>query len=241
MTVGTRISTGVKGMDSLLGGGLPAHAVTGVIGAPGSGKTTFCRQVIFNRLREGEICVYVATSEPIGHIRDQMKLMGWDTSPYDAKKLFFVDSYSWRSQEKPPEEKGVFMLSSASDLNELNRIINQIAKDHKQENIFFVIDSISDLVLYSNPESVFKFLQLFVGIVKSGENGAMAVLEQGIHDERVYTTVNYVTDGTIEMKIEGSQRLIRIVRMMDTQHPLKWLAFTIGGKGVEVEIEKFFG
>jgi KaiC/GvpD/RAD55 family RecA-like ATPase len=235
-----RTSTGVKGLDSLLGGGLPSHAVISIMGAPGSGKTTFIRQLVFKQLQDGAVCVYVATSEPVKHIKDQMKLMGWDTEQFQGK-LFFIDSYSWRTQEKPQTAPGLFVLSSAADLNELNRILNQIAKEHKGQKLFFVVDSLSDLVLYSNPESMFKFMQLFVGIVKSGENGAVVVLEQGIHDERVYTTVNYVTDGTIEMKVEGSQRLMRIARMMDTQHPLKWVAFTIGGKGVEVEIEKFFG
>jgi circadian clock protein KaiC len=36
-----RLSTGVHGLDERLGGGLPAHSVTVVVGPAGSGKTTF--------------------------------------------------------------------------------------------------------------------------------------------------------------------------------------------------------
>ena len=240
MAIGGRSSTGVKGLDSLLGGGMPTHSVITVVGSPGAGKTTFCRQTVFNRLKEGGTCVYLATSEPVDHIVDQMKAMGWDVTPF-ADKLIFIDAYSWRmGEQKQEKRKNVYALASASELNEANRLLGNITKEAKGP-IYFVIDSISDLVLYSAAESVFKFLQLFVGLVKSGDHSGLVIMEEGLHEPRVYTTLNYVTDGTIEMKVDGAMRLMRITRMMDTQHPLKWVAFTIGGRGVEVEVEKFFG
>jgi KaiC/GvpD/RAD55 family RecA-like ATPase len=240
MVIGSRSSTGVKGLDSLLGGGMPTHSVITVVGAPGAGKTTFCRQTVFNRLKEGGTCVYVATSEPVDHITEQMKAMGWDTAPY-ADNLIFIDAYSWRMGEQSQgKRKNVYALASASELNEANRLLTNITKEAKGP-LYFVIDSISDLVLYSAVDSVFKFLQLFVGLVKSGDHSGLVIMEEGLHEPRVYTTLNYVTDGTIEMKVDGAMRLMRIARMMDTQHPLKWVAFTIGGRGVEVEVEKFFG
>jgi circadian clock protein KaiC len=36
-----KVSTGVAGLDAMIGGGLPAASVTGLLGPPGVGKTTF--------------------------------------------------------------------------------------------------------------------------------------------------------------------------------------------------------
>ncbi len=43
----TRLSTGVPGLDEVLGGGLPEYSFTVIAGAPGAGKTTLAHQIMF--------------------------------------------------------------------------------------------------------------------------------------------------------------------------------------------------
>ena len=68
----------------------------------------------------------------------------------------------------------------------------------------------------------------------------MVVLEEGLHNERVVSTLDYVCDGTIEMVLKDGQRRLRVVRMLDTRHPLKWINFSLTEKGLEVKVEEFF-
>ena len=42
-----RLSTGVPGLEEVLGGGLPEYAFNLIAGAPGSGKTTLALQTMF--------------------------------------------------------------------------------------------------------------------------------------------------------------------------------------------------
>lgn len=43
-----KLSTGVPGLDVLLGGGLSEYSFTLIAGAPGSGKTTLAHQIMFS-------------------------------------------------------------------------------------------------------------------------------------------------------------------------------------------------
>lgn len=58
-----RISTGVPGLDELMGGGIPAGDAVMLTGPTGSGKTTFATQFISQGLREGEAAVVAVFEE----------------------------------------------------------------------------------------------------------------------------------------------------------------------------------
>jgi circadian clock protein KaiC len=56
-------STGVPGLDEILGGGLPRNSLYLVEGNPGVGKTTLAMQFLLEGVRCGETCLYVTLSE----------------------------------------------------------------------------------------------------------------------------------------------------------------------------------
>ena len=60
-----RVSTGVPGLDEVLGGGIPARSIAVVSGEPGSGKTVLALQMLFHAARAGKRSLYFTTlSEP---------------------------------------------------------------------------------------------------------------------------------------------------------------------------------
>src|SRR5512138_2402142 len=60
-----RVSTGVAGLDEVLGGGIPARSITVLSGEPGSGKTVLALQLLFHAARQGKRSLYFTTlSEP---------------------------------------------------------------------------------------------------------------------------------------------------------------------------------
>ncbi len=58
-----KISTGLKGLDKLLGGGLPSNTATLVSGGPGTGKTLISLNFLLAGARKKERCCYVSLSE----------------------------------------------------------------------------------------------------------------------------------------------------------------------------------
>jgi circadian clock protein KaiC len=73
-----RVSTGSREFDALLGGGIPVGSVTLVTGDPGSGKTVFALQQVFQAARDGRRCLYVTTlSEPAVRLIRYMQLFSF--------------------------------------------------------------------------------------------------------------------------------------------------------------------
>ncbi len=231
-----KVQTGIPGLDEILDGGFPLKAAILLEAPPGTGKTTFCKQFIKEGLDENQKCMYVITSEPLSQV-----LLGLEAGGItDTSNILFVDGYSWRIPEEAVEPAdNIVVLNSLTELNELTRLLKKHASSNEKPGRV-VIDSLSDMLLYADPSRVFKFLQLFIGMVKGSNLAAVVVLEQGLHEPRHVATISYICDGTIHFKLEGENRSIYVERMFNTVHPLKWIPFTIDKGGVQLSVKGFF-
>lgn len=75
-----RVTTGIPGLDRLLGGGLIAGRPYLVTGATGSGKTLLGLTFLLEGLRLGEEVLLVAVDEPPSEIMENVRSFGWDLS-----------------------------------------------------------------------------------------------------------------------------------------------------------------
>ena len=76
-----RVSTGVPGLDRMLGGGLIAGRPYLLTGGSGSGKTLLGLTFLLDGLRRGEEVLLVAVDEPPSEILENVLSFGWDLSP----------------------------------------------------------------------------------------------------------------------------------------------------------------
>ncbi len=88
------MDTGIPGLDSLIDGGFPEGRVVLVIGGPGTGKTIFSSQFLYNGIyKEKENGVFVSLDESKGHFYNEMKQLGWDFEKAEKERKFaFVDA-----------------------------------------------------------------------------------------------------------------------------------------------------
>ena len=87
-----RLSTGVPGLDDVLGGGLPEFSFNLIAGAPGCGKTTLAHQIMFALATPERPALYftVLGEPPLKMLRYQQQFGFFDSDAVNAS-VFFVN------------------------------------------------------------------------------------------------------------------------------------------------------
>ena len=76
-TLPPRVSTGIQGLDEVLGGGLPQGQIYLVEGESGAGKTTLGLQFLLAGQRRGERTLWITLSETERQLRQTAQSHGW--------------------------------------------------------------------------------------------------------------------------------------------------------------------
>jgi KaiC/GvpD/RAD55 family RecA-like ATPase len=89
-----KITTGIYGLNPLIDGGFNKNSVTTVVGATGTGKTTFVTQFLHRGLEKGEEAIYITLEEYKEQILRESSEMGWgDLKDYmDDGSLVFIEA-----------------------------------------------------------------------------------------------------------------------------------------------------
>jgi KaiC/GvpD/RAD55 family RecA-like ATPase len=75
-----RVSTGIPGLDRMLGGGLWPGRPYLLTGSTGSGKTLIGMRFLLEGVQRGESVLLVAVDEPPNEILENVRSFGWDLS-----------------------------------------------------------------------------------------------------------------------------------------------------------------
>ena len=87
----SRVSTGVPGLDELIGGGLIENSVTLITGNAGTGKTIMSTQFLVEGLKKGETCMFISFEEKPQKIRESASDFGWDLEKYEDEGKLFLE------------------------------------------------------------------------------------------------------------------------------------------------------
>jgi KaiC/GvpD/RAD55 family RecA-like ATPase len=86
-----RVATGIKGFDQLVEGGFPKRSSILITGPPGSGKSIFSMQYLYNGAMNGENGVYVYMDSALDILKIQAKQFGMDFEKLEQEgKVIFI-------------------------------------------------------------------------------------------------------------------------------------------------------
>ncbi len=75
------VKIGISGFDQLFEKGIPKGTNILIAGGPGTGKTIFCLQSLYNAARDGNDCLYITMEESPERLRMHMEGFGWEIKP----------------------------------------------------------------------------------------------------------------------------------------------------------------
>ena len=205
-----------------------------VVGTPGSGKSTFGKQFLFDSLAKDRPAVLVDTFEPLELAKETMVSFEWDGGLLD--RMIFFDCYSWRTGAAREKYSG-----NPANLTELSIALSDLLKKeiNHESRARLVIDSFSDFITHGGPEQAQKFLESVKARLAERRVTSIVILEEGLHEDRVNAAVEYITDGTIKMRYEERGRSLMVSRMLGTPTTIKWIPFTLS-RGLEMAVANYF-
>src|SRR5690348_3726093 len=138
-----KCGSGVRGLDEILGGGLPRACLYLVEGTPGVGKTTLAMQFLLEGKRQGERCLYVTLSETKPELEAVALSHEWDLDGISIIELSAVESAIGKGQT-------TLFQSAEVELTQLSNLLMDEVSRSRPARV--VLDSLSELrLLAQNP------------------------------------------------------------------------------------------
>ncbi|MEM2174718.1 MAG: RAD55 family ATPase [Candidatus Micrarchaeia archaeon] len=172
-----------------------------LISKPGIEKFVFGINFMEKEIKSGRKGIYITTDMSPAEIEEKSKLYGINFKDYYNTSLFFVDCYSWTLGTEIKTERKDIYVPGPSALNDLSIGISQAANICIEKPIV-VFQSVSTLLLYNDPEVVFRFLQITGARLKANKSTTIFFCEENMHEEKVVNTLKHLMDGFIEIKEE---------------------------------------
>lgn len=234
-----KVETGIPGMDEILHGGIPERNVVLLSGGPGTGKTIFSQQFLWNGLQMGEPGIYVALEEHPVQVRQNMAQFGWDVKPYEERGMFaMVDAFTAGIGKSKEYEK--YIVHDLTDIREFIDVLRQAIKDINAKRV--VVDSVT--TLYINKPSLARSIILQLKRVLAGTGCTSIFVSQISVGERGFggPGVEHGVDGIIRLdldEIDGElKRSLIVWKMRGASHSMRRHPFEITKKGITVYANK---
>lgn len=212
----------IPGMDDILKGGIiPASSVL-VTGGPGSGKSIFAFQFIYNGAKNNIPGLYITSEQNAASLRNSFASLGFDMNDYEKKGIITIVEQSVTSGK---------MISLEAPLTLIRR--KKIRR--------VVLDSLTLFeFVYQKGMEFRKGIISFLKQMKDAGITLVVTSERDVTDidTFLYKSEDYLFDGMIILskirKGSSFERIVHVVKMRGQDHSIDIYPFTIGKGGIKV-------
>jgi circadian clock protein KaiC len=226
-----KVSSGIRGLDDIMGGGLPKGRPILVAGRAGCGKTVLAMEfLVRGALEHGEPGVFMAFEETAKDLKDNFTSLGFDLDDLVERKLLVIDHV--RVERSEIEETGEYDLEGL--FIRLDAAIRAVAAKRVVldtiESLFSGLDNAA--ILRAELRRLFAWLkQRSLTTVITGESGeGPNVTRQGLEE--------YVSDCVIALDHritdQLSTRRLRVAKYRGSAHGTNEYPFVIDTHGISI-------
>jgi circadian clock protein KaiC len=225
-----RCPTGISGFDSICQGGLVRNSNNVLIGGPGSGKTTFLLNFIWNGVTKfNENGLYCSFEPEVIETLKDAEHHGWDFQRLEEQgKVKFV------------------RFSPKTSVEELKSELTELVAKHNIKRICF--DPVSVLALNLESEAKIRETIFELSSLMKRLNVTSILADESLENENLQVIdtsslsktdiLQFLADSVINLYESGfseeADRAIRISKMRRTSHERKPLGMKITSSGIEI-------
>jgi len=187
---------------------VPQNSLILLAGRPGAGKSTFCHQLVLNRMAIGRPVMFVTTERSVPDIISLLRDKGLGEPTPGA--LSFVDAFATTVGLNTPERPDT-VGASCEDLNSIAMAIAKLQQRIGKKGILLAIDSLTAPYLF-NKEEMFRFMRLGLAKFAAEGNSVVASVDEGCGSEEDLVSMMSVADGIIMMEILDDSRILNVVK-----------------------------
>lgn len=180
--------------------------------SPLQGKHTFINSLIFSFAKQAKPVLYITTD----HTPEDTK-RAWLSSQlfygeYEKNaNLKFIDCYSMNAGNQPKNSSSIVYVPGPLALNELSVAIAETEAEFfkKSSEHLIIFDSLSTMLLYMNPATVARFMQVIIGKIKNANGKVCFAIEEGMHSKEIMVTIEHLMDAIVYVKRDNGKVFYR--------------------------------
>ena len=238
-----RVSSGVKGLDDILGGGFPKGRTILVVGSPGSGKTILAMQFLRAGAIAGERSIYVTFDEKPEQVKQNVSEFGWDLDRLEEEgRILFVDATPFRRTGSiVPQPKGSLPFQEALPEVTLGGLVDTVKRLAEEEDVTrLAIDPITSIsVRYQSPIRRRRAMLMLFDALSS--TGATCIVTSELRTamlSRRFQLEEFLSQGVVLLRtgLRGGNvvRAVQVEKMRGIAHDTQLRPYVIGHGGIEV-------
>jgi len=169
-----------------------------VMGGPNPYKQLWCQQFMYGELVKQLGSIYFNFNTTPQDIRNNFVRFGMDIEKFEAeKKFFFVDCFPWRLKKSPEPFHAAIDKSTLLDFG---LALSEASNEIDVPSGVVVFDSLSNLMIYFDPDQVIKFAVNQASKLKEMEWTGLYIVEEGVNDAKIENSLRFLLDGVFEIQ-----------------------------------------
>jgi len=246
----TRVKTGITVLDKALPAGIPRNNMVMILGEGGTGKSVFILQLMHERLKRNEPCIFMCFDDAPLAIEQNAISFNWDLKEYADKGLLrFIDCYSFRmGPDKSKLPRYVIYVDNPRNMHQLTQKFINTMDELGMNGVGAVfIDSLTELISITESAVALETIKTWrAEAAKERLVTVFATFHFGIKPfDDLEQILEYVVDGIIDLRYDPNLmqkgflvKQFRVRKMKGAPHKTNWFTFTITSSGIEELIEK---
>lgn len=167
-----------------------------LFGDPGPLKQLWAQHYTYGELISGKGAIYLSITSPPEDIKKNFNRFNKDITQFETQNSFlFIDCY-------PRPHTGDKQFSApvhTSSLTDFGMVLSEASQAMSLDQAVVILDSLSTLMLYSDPEQVIKFAVNQASKLKERGWTGIFIVEKGVNDEKIENSLKFLLDGVFEI------------------------------------------